>query len=128
MDHSCVPNMVCLTRAAQKGENTDPYTEQYMEPGASRFPGRLEMRAIEAIEAGGKLTISYTALFAYTKERRERLAQSYGFLCECPRCSAPEGAKLNPLDLVCPLRRKCIQCTAPYLTIALLERRKAQSA
>lgn len=68
INHSCVPNAV-----------------QEYEIRAGRAP-KLVIRAQKDISFGEEISIAYTDL-EDDSERRSFLKESYGFDCDCPRCS-----------------------------------------
>jgi SET and MYND domain-containing protein len=46
--------------------------------------------------AGEQLFIEYVDTRAPVDERRQELAQRYGFLCACPKCTAEARAETEP--------------------------------
>ncbi|KAJ7513608.1 hypothetical protein O6H91_23G006300 [Diphasiastrum complanatum] len=64
INHSCEPNTVLL------------------------FEGkRAVVRALEQINVGSELTLSYIELGTSTESRRKALREQYYFTCNCPRCN-----------------------------------------
>ncbi|XP_066294493.1 histone-lysine N-methyltransferase SMYD3-like [Branchiostoma lanceolatum] len=62
-NHSCAPNCVAV------------------------FNGlRMEVRAIQTIQPGEELLISYVEMLALSKVRKQQLLQQYYFTCRCPSC------------------------------------------
>ena len=63
LNHSCQPNCVAT------------------------FTGiSLQIRAVETVQPGEELTISYTDLLNPSAKRKEGLREQYGFDCKCQKC------------------------------------------
>ncbi|KAL9606220.1 MAG: hypothetical protein Q9179_000617 [Wetmoreana sp. 5 TL-2023] len=77
------PLGTCLsTYASQLNHSCDPNC-------IFTFSGRsLSVRSLQAIPAGGELTISYVDISMSRSERQKKLKSSYYFECACSYCSA----------------------------------------
>lgn len=76
-----------FTRSALLGHSCAPNTAyvSVFEPHPVAAPA-LQLYASRAVPAGERLTVALTDPVAARPERRARLLQRYGFLCDCPRC------------------------------------------
>jgi hypothetical protein len=79
LNHSCKPN--CILRY------------HYCKQGTNKHPPILEIAACRDIKPGEELTHSYVELVQPIDIRRDRLRSSYGFHCECDRCTLEKGER-----------------------------------
>ncbi|CAJ1048916.1 histone-lysine N-methyltransferase SMYD3 [Xyrichtys novacula] len=54
----------------------------------------LQLRAVQDINAGEELTISYIETLVLTDERRKQLEEQYHFICHCQRCDSKDKDSL----------------------------------
>ncbi|KAG8753301.1 hypothetical protein FRC14_006181 [Serendipita sp. 396] len=79
----------------------------------------IEIRALDFIKEGQEITIPYLDPALPLIERRNRLQQAYGFICDCPRCMI-EGRMAHPSDPVpneSLLQEELISYALPQLRI-----------
>jgi hypothetical protein len=66
--------------------------------------GKIVIHAIEDIEQGGEITITYLGQFYVYEKRQEKLKDAFGFDCTCQLCSLPppqrdlEDKKMKEID------------------------------
>jgi len=84
-NHSCLPN---CERIDWVGANASD------EKGSVS----VEMRAVDNLDEGQELTISYFPINSPLDERRKKLANEYGFHCSCKRCEVEERARDSGLS------------------------------
>uniref|UniRef100_A0A3Q3BAR3 [histone H3]-lysine(4) N-trimethyltransferase n=1 Tax=Kryptolebias marmoratus TaxID=37003 RepID=A0A3Q3BAR3_KRYMA len=51
---------------------------------------KIQLRAVQDINPGDELTISYTETLSLTEDRQKQLEDQYHFVCRCQRCESPE--------------------------------------
>lgn len=85
LNHSCEPNCVLSYVEVDSPSGIDPSSSGPM----------ASVRALRPIAPGEELTHSYVDLLRDVTERRAHLEATYGFSCECPRCSR-EAARQSP--------------------------------
>lgn len=87
MNHSCAPNVVC----------------QF-------FGDVMQVRAIQDLQPGQEIRVSYLDLVKSKEERALELSQRYFFECSCDRCKSPEPAlDKEYLTLICTQMNKMIE-------------------
>lgn len=80
LNHDCMPN-VCVFN--------------YIDDLGRENNFNLIFRALDEIQEGTELCISYVALDMGYQERQRRLLEDYGFECECLRCDIESQWKEN---------------------------------
>ncbi|XP_037549529.1 histone-lysine N-methyltransferase SMYD3 [Nematolebias whitei] len=51
---------------------------------------KIQLRAVQDVNPGDELTISYTETLSLTEDRQKQLDDQYHFICHCQRCESPE--------------------------------------
>uniref|UniRef100_A0A8C6KWY8 [histone H3]-lysine(4) N-trimethyltransferase n=1 Tax=Nothobranchius furzeri TaxID=105023 RepID=A0A8C6KWY8_NOTFU len=105
MNHSCSPNVIVTYKGTA-----------------------AEVRAVKEIDPGEEIFNSYIDLLYPTEDRRERLLDSYFFLCECTECStkSKDNAKMETKKLSSPPEPKEIQSMVSYAKNVIEEFRRAK--
>lgn len=81
-NHSCLPN---CERIDWLGANDS----------GEKGSVRVEVRAVDNLDEGQELTISYFPINSPLEERRKKLATEYGFHCSCKRCEVEGRARYS---------------------------------
>mmetsp|Transcript_21851 Transcript_21851/g.36172 ORF Transcript_21851/g.36172 Transcript_21851/m.36172 type:complete len:440 (-) Transcript_21851:1171-2490(-) len=90
LNHSCMPN--CDYR---------------------RENGKMIITAIEDIDKGEEVSISYFGSVVWSQEKRQKyLAERYLFDCACRRCSSPTDKERSLTALICPACSKGVHYRA----------------
>ncbi|KAM9317363.1 N-lysine methyltransferase SMYD2 [Gastrophryne carolinensis] len=105
MNHSCFPNVI----VTYKGTTA-------------------EVRAVQVINPGDEVFTSYIDLLYPTDDRRDRLQDSYFFICDCPECTSREKdeAKLETRKLNDPPSPKEVRDMVKYARNVVEEFRRAK--
>uniref|UniRef100_A0A3B5LYU1 SET domain-containing protein n=1 Tax=Xiphophorus couchianus TaxID=32473 RepID=A0A3B5LYU1_9TELE len=105
MNHSCSPNVIVTYKGTV-----------------------AEVRAVQEINPGEEIFDSYIDLLYPTEDRRERLLESYFFMCQCTECTtrSKDKAKTEVRKLSTPPEPKEIQSMVHYAKNVIEEFRRAK--
>uniref|UniRef100_A0A3B3X681 [histone H3]-lysine(4) N-trimethyltransferase n=1 Tax=Poecilia mexicana TaxID=48701 RepID=A0A3B3X681_9TELE len=105
MNHSCSPNVIVTYKGTV-----------------------AEVRAVQEINPGEEIFDSYIDLLYPTEDRRERLLDSYFFMCQCTECTSrsKDKAKMEIRKLSSPPEPKEIQSMVHYAKNVIEEFRRAK--
>ena len=90
LNHSCVPNVVFDSARPVAPARFDPDAD---DASTAALPPTFALLALEDVELGHELCISYTSSAEGPAARRDHLLEYYGFECACERCSCDDAAK-----------------------------------
>uniref|UniRef100_A0A8C7X9J4 [histone H3]-lysine(4) N-trimethyltransferase n=1 Tax=Oryzias sinensis TaxID=183150 RepID=A0A8C7X9J4_9TELE len=104
MNHSCSPNVIVTYKGTV-----------------------AEVRAVQEINPGDEIFNSYIDLLYPTEDRKERLLDSYFFVCQCTECTikSKDKAKMEIRKLSSPPEQEEIKSMVHYAKNVIEEFRKA---
>ncbi|KAG7483489.1 N-lysine methyltransferase SMYD2-A-like [Solea senegalensis] len=105
MNHSCSPNVIVTYKGTV-----------------------AEVRAVQEINPGEEIFNSYIDLLYPTEDRKERLLESYFFVCQCTECTtkSKDKAKMAPRKQSSPPKPEEIQSMLHYAKNVIEEFRRAK--